>query len=74
MYSNHTADNLLFVDALDNIPRLQIHQNGVTRILNAVVLSLDLAERALQSVPLRLVFLTALSNSDGVFEGGIVAP
>jgi hypothetical protein len=74
MYSNHTADNLFLINALDDISRLQIHHNGITRILDTVVLSLNLAERALQSVPLRLVLLTALSNSDGVFEGGIVAP
>ena len=39
-----------------------------------MVLSLDLAERTLQSIPLRLVLLTSLSDGDGVFEGGIVAP
>lgn len=47
MYSNHTADNLFLVDALDDIPRLQIHQNGIARILDTVVLSLNLAECAL---------------------------
>jgi hypothetical protein len=39
-----------------------------------VVLPLDLAERALQAVPLRLVLLAALGNCDGVLEGRIVAP
>jgi hypothetical protein len=74
MNSNHTAHDLLLVDALNHIPRLEVHQDRVTRILNTVVLPLDLAERALQPIPLRLILLAALGNCDGVFKRGVVAP
>ncbi len=39
-----------------------------------MVLSLDLTERALQSIPLRLILLATLGDSDGVFESRIIAP
>jgi hypothetical protein len=74
MNSNHTAHDLLLVDALNHIPRLEVHQDRVTRILNTVVLPLDLAECALKPIPLRLILLAALGNCDGVFKRGVVAP
>lgn len=74
MNSHHTADNLFLIDSLNHIPRLEIHQNRVTRILNTMMLSLDLTERALQPVPLRLVLLAALGDGDRVLERGVVAP
>lgn len=74
MDSDHTADNLLLVDTLDDISRLQVHQDWVPSILNTVVLSLDLTERTLQSVPLRLVLLTTLGDGDRVLERRVVAP
>lgn len=74
MDSDNTANNLLLSDPLDNIPCLQVHQDRVPCILYTVMLSLNLTERALQPVPLRLILFTALCDGNGVLEGRVVAP
>jgi hypothetical protein len=74
MDSNHTLNSLLFSNPLDNISRLEVHQNRVSGILDAVVQALNLAKRSLQPVPLRGVLVAALGDGDVVGEGRVVAP
>jgi hypothetical protein len=74
MDSNQTLDSLLLSNPLDNIPRLEVHQNRVPSVLDAVVQALDLAKRSLQPVPLRGVLVAAFGNGDVVGEGRVVAP
>lgn len=74
MDSNNTANSLLLPNPLDDIPGLQIHQDRIPRILDTMMLSLNLTERTLQPIPLSLVLLAALSDSERVLEGRIVAP
>lgn len=74
MDRNDALDRLLLVDTLDDISRLQVHQNRVPRILDLMVQTLDLAERGLQAIPLRRVLVTTGGDGDGIGECGVVAP
>lgn len=73
--NRHKALNrLLLSNPLDHIPRLQIHEYGIPRILDAMVQPLDLTERRLQPVPLRRILVAARRDGQGVREGRVVSP
>ena len=71
---DNTANNLLLPNPLNHISCFQVHQYRVSRILHTMMLSLNRTERALQSIPLRLILLAALSDGDRIFKGCVVAP
>lgn len=74
MNSNNALNRLLLPNPLNHIPRLQIHQYRVPRVLYLVVQTFNLAECGLEAVPLCGVAVAPGRDCDGVGEGGVVAP
>ena len=73
---NHdlTLNHLLLVDPLHHISSLHIHLDRISTTRDLMAQSLDLAERGLETIPLRLVLLAALRDAERVDELAVIGP
>lgn len=69
---DNTLDCLFFADALDLIACLEIHRNGIARRGYAVVKALYFGKSSLQTIPLRLVLLSAFGLGNRILEDRII--
>lgn len=72
--AHDAVDDLLLLDALDDVLVAELELDGVAGGRDAVALQLDGAEQRGQAVELRRVLGVALGDGQRVREGGVLVP